>query len=252
MFLQDGEIILSKEAYMVFETRLAEKEEVTENNPALTDITVEAYMKMARVQMEMKLPTEALRYAEMAFERNHFHPEARTLLASYSPQYDRELNHEVRVFHGFTAIWRQRFMTGQYLKQIKHEVVADLEAKLAVNRLDRKVLRLKCRLVEHTHGHNTPTNTCSSTSTNSSTSPPSNAPSVMCQMIRYSQSLLQDPNFTLLETYPCSNLALLYSNLTLPLTLRPCTLVEPNPTLPESLLLLYHTLTSPYSYLALL
>ena len=140
MFLQDGEIILSKEAYMVFETRLAEKEEVNgAMNPALNDITVEAYMRMARVQMEMKLPTEALRYAEMAFERDHFHPEARMLLASYSPQYDRELNHEVRVFHGFTAIWRQRFMTGQYLKKIKQEVVADLEEKLATNHLDRKV-----------------------------------------------------------------------------------------------------------------
>lgn len=140
MFLQDGEIILSKEAYMVFETRLAEKQDVIENNPtSLTDITVEAYLNMARVQMEMKLPTQALRYAEMAFELNHFHPDARMLLASYSPQYDRELNHEVRVFHGFTAIWRQRFMTRQYLKDIKREVVADLEAKLAINHLDRKV-----------------------------------------------------------------------------------------------------------------
>ena len=142
MFARDGEMILEKEAYLVFETRLAEKQDMAEDVGAFQGITVAAYLCMARVQARMKVPSESLRYAEMAFETNHFDPDARALLASYSDERRQWMHHEDRVFKAFVALWRQRFMTGPYLRKIKQKVLNELEEKLAKNRGDRKVRKL--------------------------------------------------------------------------------------------------------------
>ena len=142
LFARDGELVLAKEAYLVFEARLAEKLDVAEDVEVYQDITVIAYMCMSRVQLLTKVPNEALRYAELAFETNHYDHGARALLASYSDERREWMEHEDRVFKRFAALWRQRFMTGPYLRKIKQKVLEELEAKLALNRGDRKVRKL--------------------------------------------------------------------------------------------------------------
>lgn len=138
VFAAEGEIVLAKEAYHVFEARLDEQADMAEDTTQYRDVAVRAYLKLARVLEEMKMPSEALRYAEMAFENNHFDAEARTVLGSYSAEHKQWLDHENRTFKGFAAIWRQRFLTGGYIKNIKKQVVAELEDKLTHNRLDLK------------------------------------------------------------------------------------------------------------------
>jgi hypothetical protein len=126
-FLLWEEPLLAKEAFKQFELKTEQKRE---NNQNLSELMgIDACLKISRTYARFQNFKVAIKYAELAFELNHFHAETRNVLSQYSTAYEKFLANENRVFKRAQELWLQRAFTMKYIKKMKTKTLLELETK---------------------------------------------------------------------------------------------------------------------------
>mmetsp|Transcript_10543 Transcript_10543/g.14548 ORF Transcript_10543/g.14548 Transcript_10543/m.14548 type:complete len:976 (+) Transcript_10543:1-2928(+) len=143
--MSEGEYLIAKDCYeKYFEDKKIRAMTGVDTSP----IHETSYLKMAKCCARLQNMSEALRYAEAALNKNHYHTETRQLLAKWSKKYAQQFHKELMGISSIKALWRGRCWTFRFQKMLRMKVLIDMEERVRLNHFDIEARRVLAYLAK--------------------------------------------------------------------------------------------------------
>lgn len=130
----ENEPLIAKDAYENYVNRLEIRK--LPGKTLASSMEVDISLSIARNFASFQNYDLAVKFGEIALERDHFHKETRTLLSKWSKIYETSLQKEVDAVGAISVNWKGRCWSNGYRKKLKNMIVQDLESRISKNRYD--------------------------------------------------------------------------------------------------------------------
>lgn len=124
-----GELIIASEAYSKFHEEIKRK-----------SISGKDFSKVLSLDQALKLSKfftlfpdkhlDAIKYAEIGLQIDHFNKEIRDLITLLSPSHKAQLEKEARAVNSIISLWKNRCWSNGFRKRLKKNVILELEDNL--------------------------------------------------------------------------------------------------------------------------
>ena len=130
------EPLLAKDAYELFTLRVEAKRQPGKDLAFYID--VQSSMKVAKNYARFQNFVEAVKYADLALQKDHLNKEVRSCLSQWSKIHAVKLGKEEAAINIMHARWKARVWSDGYREKIKTALLQDLEERIDQNRYDRE------------------------------------------------------------------------------------------------------------------
>lgn len=129
---ESGEPIISKHGYENYVQKLQKKK----GRDYASSMDVSTALKIAKTYATFQNYNAAVKYGEIALNKDRLHKDTRINLSKWSKIYDKTLRKEEKAVNALTIGWKSRCWSNGYQRKLKNKIVQEMEAKLNINRFD--------------------------------------------------------------------------------------------------------------------